>query len=277
MASLEALDQWLATQLAQIPSSYQWLFIQTLATTASRRSWLESLPIDRNALIIDLGSGPGIMAQEISLIKHCRVLGIDHDAQLLALAQVLNRVMEGHNRVDFHEADLLAREGHRNGDGVVSRFVTQYLPDLKAFFSQARTHLKSGGFVAVEDVDDGYLIEYPKPPDVWQRMIETFQTYQQGPRGDRHVGRKLAEAGVQAGLNLISTTLAPGVHAGWMTSTDLSVQFDIARIEQAIPDMRIAGLISDDAWHIAKSAYEDSFPHFTYVSSATVRLLFRVP
>ncbi len=162
-------------------------------------------------------------------------------------------------------------------EGIVSRFVTQYLPDLNQFFAQARAHLKPGGFLALEDIDDGYLIEHPAPPEAWQNAVQAFQRYQAGPGGDRFVGRKLAHAGVQNGFELASVVLNPSVFAGEMNAQDLSVQFDIDRINRALPEMIRQGLITESDWYRAQQEYRSSFPKFTFVSSSTIRLLFRRP
>ena len=275
--ALSWLDQWLSRSWTTAPADYQWLLLQTLATAASRRAWIESWPSVADGLVIDLGCGPGIMAQEIATLKSCRVVGYDRDAVILDMAQSLNHLLDQGAAVRFRVADVLEEEGNGEANAVVSRFVTQYIPDLSRFFRQVKTHVAPGGFVAIEDVDDGYLIEYPEPPSAWKAAVGAFQRYQQGPGGDRFVGRKLAEAGVQAGLRLVGVALNPSVYAGQMEMQDVTVQFDIERIDRVVPQMIQQGLITEQAWILAKSEYRASFPHFSYVSSATMRLLFLVP
>ncbi len=276
-ASLQRLDQWLARSWATVPVEYQWLLLQTLATTASRRAWIMTWPDTMGGTILDWGAGPGIISQEIALLKHCFVVGSDVDPNVLELAQAVSHLFNMERHVRFKKSDILNEPAVEPADGIVSRFVTQYLPDLTQFFKQAQRHLKPGGFLALEDIDDGYLIEHPQPPETWQSAVRAFQRHQAGPGGDRFVGRKLAQAGVESGLELLSAAVNPSVYAGEMNAQDLSVQFDIDRINRALPEMIRQGLITESEWYRAQQDYRASFPTFSYVSSSTVRLLFRRP
>lgn len=256
---------------------HQWLLLQTLATKDSRRQWIGSWPVDQGAFMVDLGCGPGIMAQEMALLKAAQVQGIDLDREALDMAQRLNHLLNRDPQVRFRQVDLRETPGARNADLAVSRFVAQHMPDLAAFMRQAVSYVRPGGLLAIEDTDDGFVIEHPEPPALWQSAVKAFQIYQTGPHGDRYVGRKLAQAGIEAGLVLESIELNPAVYAGVLERQDLTVQFDIDRIERNLPAMMREGLIDERQWLQAKAEYRDSFPHFSFVSSATVRVLFRVP
>jgi len=277
VSSLSVLDQWLNRSLATMPVDYQWLLLQTVATAASRRNWIESWPDVPGGLIIDMGCGPGVVAQEIALLKSCQVLGCDRDTAVLELAQNINRLFNQDDRVKFRMLDILQETGNHTADGLVSRFVAQYIADLPQFFQKLQTHVKPGGYIAIEDVDDGYLVEYPAPPTAWLRVIGAFQEHQKNPGGDRFVGRRLAEFGGQSGLNMLNITVVPSVYAGWMESQNISVQWDIDRIDRAMPQIIRQGLLREEDWLQAKALYRASFPHFTYMTSATVRILFQVP
>lgn len=276
-ATLNALDQWLTRSWMQVSEDYRWLVLQTLVTSQSRRSWIESWPALTGSLVFDLGCGPGIVSQEIAVLKACHVIGWDIDPTVLDLAQNINRLFAD-GSVKFRLGDILddPRDDEQAAAACV-RFVAQYAPDLDRFMTSLKRHVSPGGYVAMEDIDDGYLIEYPAPPQSWQEAITAFQRHQSQASGDRQIGRKLAGAGTRAGLTLESLTVNPSVQAGMVNANDLSVQFDIDRIGRAVPDMIRTGLISDDAWYRAVSEYRQSFPHHTFVSTATVRLLFRVP
>lgn len=278
ISSLSGLDQWLSRSWTSAPEEYQWLLLQTLATAPSRRAWIESWPTVVDGLVLDLGCGPGIISQEIAALKTCRVVGYDRDPNVLDLAQNINRLFDNQGRVKFRLGDIVEENGaDHEADAVCLRFVAQYANNLKDFLGHVANHVAPGGYLAIEDIDDGYLVEHPDPPPSWQRAIAAFQAFQSGPAGDRHVGRKMAQAGVENGLTLESISLNPSVHAGPLNYDDLSVQFDVDRIDRAVPAMIRQGLLSEKDWYEARAHYRASFPHFTYVSTATVRLLFRVP
>lgn len=275
--TLTALDHWLNRSWNQIPEPYRWLVLQTLATTQSRRAWISSWPDVSGGMVVDLGCGPGIVAHEIAAMKSCQVLGCDIDPEVLDLAQGINRLLSTDGQVRFRFGDIVDSTSDEPAQAACVRFVAQYAPDLDRFMKGVKSRVESGGYIAMEDSDDGYLIEYPLPPDEWQTAVAAFQRHQSGTAGDRYVGRKLAEAGVRAGLSLDSLSLSPSVQAGITNADDLSVQFDIDRIGRAVPDMIRQGILGEDDWYRAASHYRQSFPRFTFVSAATVRVLFRVP
>jgi SAM-dependent methyltransferase len=275
--SLLRLDQWLMRSWDRTAPAYRWLFLQTLATTASRRRWIESWPPVVDGPVVDVGCGPGIVCHEIATLKSCRAIGFDRDPVVLDLARNLHRLLRLSDRVEFHESDVLVRDGTGGAAAACARFVAQYAPSLDLFFARIKSHVRSGGYVAIEDIDDGYLVEHPQPPLAWQHAVDAFREYQSGGEGDRYVGRKLADAGRRAGLEIDSIALNPSVQAAWTTWDDLSVQFDIERMRQALPLMMARRLITAGEWRTAEHAYQSSFPHFSYVSTSTVRILFRVP
>ena len=218
-----------------------------------------------------------MIAQEIAVLKSCSVHGYDRDPGVLDLAQAVNRLFDNGNQVKFRLGDISQRVADPEANGACVRFVAQYAEDLPAFLASVKNWVTPGGFIAIEDVDDGYLIEHPEPPKAWKAAVKAFQQFQSGQKGDREVGRKLAQAGVEAGLVLSQLSLSPAVQAHVTKPDSMTVQFDIERIEQVLPRMIQAGLITESKWYEARSQYRASFPCFAYTSAATVRLLFRVP
>lgn len=275
--ALEQLDGWLTRTWTSFPKPYQWLVLQTIATHQTRREWIQSWPDLPGPLVFDLGCGPGIVALEIARLKSCHVVGWDKDVEALQLAQQISRLFDAEDLVSFRLGNLFDEYHGPRADAACVRFVAQYAEDATEFLSRVKDRVAPGGYIAIEDVDDGWTIEYPDPPAPWQKAVAAFQAWQRGASGDRMVGRKLAEAGVKAGLALESLSLNPSVSAGILHPGDLSVSFDIERITQALPDMVRAGVLDESEWTQAKAAYRDSLPRFVFLSTATIRLVFRVP
>lgn len=275
--SLSLLDEWLLHHWTSTPDEYHWLVLQTIATATSRRQWIETWPAVNDGLFFDLGTGPGITALEIATLKSCRVIGYDKDARVLDLAQSIQRLFAEQDQVRFRLGDILDDFHDEPADGVCVRFVAQYAENLVGFLSRVKQRVKPGGYIAIEDIDDGYLVEYPEPPNAWKNAISAFQRFQSGRLGDRYVGRKLAEAGLQAGLIVADLSVNPSVQAGITNRDDISVEFDINRLEQSLPAMIQAGLITETEWYDARAQYRASFPHYTFISNATIRLLLRLP
>lgn len=275
--SLSVLDDWLTRNWSASPQEYRWLILQTMATAASRRQWILSWPSVANGLIFDLGCGPGIVCQEMAALKSAAVVGYDRDPHALQIAQNIDRICHGQLPVKFRLGNILDDFNQDPGDGACVRFVAQYAEDLAWFMESVKKRVKPRGFIAVEDIDDGLLVEYPEPPLAWQHVVAAFRQQQSGSSGDRYVGRKLCQAGIDVGLKVLDVSVNASASQGMTSREDLAVQFDIDRLEQALPSLINAGHLTEREWYEGLSQYRLSLPRYTFVSNATVRVLFEVP
>ncbi len=275
--SLSLLDDWLIRNWSASPEEYRWLILQTMATAASRRQWILSWPAIADGILFDLGCGPGIVSQEIATLKSTAVVGYDQDPHALEIGQNIDRLCRGPFPVKFRLGNILDDFNQDPGDGACVRFVAQYAENLGWFMESVKKRIKPGGFVAVEDIDDGLFVEYPEPPQAWQHIVAAFRKHQSGRFGDRYVGRKLCQAGIDVGLKVLEMSVNPSASQGMTERDDLSVQFDIDRLKQALPSLIQAGALTEREWYDGLSEYRSSFPRRIFTSNATIRVLFEVP
>jgi SAM-dependent methyltransferase len=170
---------------------------------------LRALNLPPDATIADVGCGPGFMSCQLArLVPEGRVIGIDADPELLASARA-SAAQQGLTHVETLEA--WAHEIDLPDDCVdfsYGRFLLQHVPDPVAIAREMRRITRPGGLVMLLDTDDGGLIVYP-PPEGLDILLAASQRSQAAMGGDRHIGRKLREVCVEAGLEQIDLRLVP--------------------------------------------------------------------
>ena len=141
-------------------------------------------PLERRT-VLDLGCGVGDLAAEL-VGRGARVIGVDLGEDVLAAAR--GRGLAG---AEFRQADL--REPldlEVEVAGLWGGFVAAYFPDLPAALARWAAHLRSGGWVALVEIDDFFGHE-----PVADRTRELFDGYARealaAGRYDFHMGRKL--------------------------------------------------------------------------------------
>ena len=193
--------------LQEAPDDRRWLLVQTLATGASRRPLLASLPIAAGARVLDVGCGFGAASLELAALRPVSVLGLDVDADVLAVAaDAAARVvgaggLAGGSSVGFAVADAYRLPVPTGSvDAVVSRFVFQHLADPAAAAAELRRVLRPGGLACIVDVDDGLSISEPAPSPAYTRLATALRASQSSYGGNRHIGRRLPALLDRAGL-----------------------------------------------------------------------------
>jgi SAM-dependent methyltransferase len=173
------------------------IFIMTLVEEYMRqfawRSWgkvLDALPSLQDTLVLDLGCGVGDVAALLSS-RGARVFGVDMNEELLEAAR--NR---GLARAEFRCADLRALPvpGELGGlvDGLWCGFAVAYFTEPIPVVSAWARHLRSGGWIALIEIDDLFGQE-----PVRDRTRALLTAYAEeafaARRYDFHMGRRLRQ------------------------------------------------------------------------------------
>lgn len=166
------------------------------------RDWermLERLPCGHEDLVLDLGCGPGAVSRRLA--RRVRtVIGIDRDPGLLKVAR-----RHCPDNCRFVCADLKEPRGLNlePADGLWAGFVAAYFPRLGDVLPAWIALLRSGGWLALVEVDRMLLGHRPLPPDV-RNMLRGFEhCARRRLRYDVDMGSKLARFLTAAGLNLV--------------------------------------------------------------------------
>ena len=162
-----------------------------------------------DAVIADVGCGPGFMSCQIAhLVPDGRVIGIDADPDLLAQARK-SAAEQGLTHLETlnnwaHEIDL----PDDTVDFSYGRFLLQHVPNPLEIVTEMGRITRSGGQIMLLDTDDGALIVHPEPEGL-DRLLKASQRSQNAMGGDRHIGRKLRQLCVEAGLVDVELRVVP--------------------------------------------------------------------
>jgi SAM-dependent methyltransferase len=194
------------------------------------RSWptvLDALPALHGRTVLDLGCAVGDQAAEL-VARGARVIGFDIHDELLAAAQA--RQLPG---AEFHRADLRALpDTDPPADGIWCSFAAAYFPsDLPNVLRSWAFHLRSGGWIALTEVDDMFAHE-PLSPSTRELLDRYGDVALAAGRYDFRMGSKLpghlSSAGFEVArvLELDDLELSfdgpalPEVIDGWATRFD---------------------------------------------------------
>lgn len=154
----------------------------------SFRDWddvLSSLPPLQGRRILDLGCGIGTLSARLAAAG-AEIIGVDDDDDALATARA------SHPRIRFekHDVRTLTRDTFGRVDGIVAAFVIAFLPDLANVLDRWDACLRSGGWMALVEVDD-LLGHEPVDPET-RTAIEGFYAEARASGGyDFLCGRRL--------------------------------------------------------------------------------------
>lgn len=152
------------------------------------RSWssaLDALPRLRDQVVLDLGCAVGDLTAEL-VARGARVIGVDMNEELLG--EATSRRLAG---AEFRMADL--RDLPDLGievDGIWCSFTAAYIPDLSSVLEDWRARLRTGGWIALTEIDD--LFGHQPIPTGVKSLLDGYarESLAEG-RYDFHMGGKL--------------------------------------------------------------------------------------
>jgi arsenite methyltransferase len=138
-----------------------------------RRKVLRLLALTEGEAVLDIGSGPGLLATEMAQAvgPTGRVCGIDVSDSMLTLAR-RRAVPAGSARLEYRHGDACAVPYPGGSfDVAVCTQVLEYVADIPAALAEARRVLRPGGRLLVLDTDWDSIVWHSTDPD---RMPDTF-------------------------------------------------------------------------------------------------------
>ncbi|MBX5467718.1 MAG: methyltransferase domain-containing protein [Firmicutes bacterium] len=273
-------DRFLLQHLTTVPDAHRWLLLQTAYTGEARRTALAALPFAPRSVIYDLGAGLGAMSLELAETFAAHVVAFDHDPVLLRAARTLaDAIPPQAGTVEFREADItrLLPDIAPRPNAAVARFVLQHLPYPQQAVQTWSRLVEPGGYLWLEEVDDGLTVEFPPPPPAWERLIRAFAALQARRGGDREAGRKLAHWALLAGLRLVRVETVPWTAVRRQDRDDPALGFERRRIGDEAAAMVAAGLVTKEEVRQGLAALDAALPRTAFVTAATVRVLAQKP
>jgi arsenite methyltransferase len=168
---------------------------QTPDVVAQRRQVLENLHLAAGEQVLDIGSGPGLLAREMALAvgPTGRVCGIDASPAMVAMAA---KRCAGQAWAEFRTADAAELPFPDDCfDAAVSTQVYEYLPDVPATLRELHRVLRPGGRAVVLDTDYGSLVIHTEDTARMARVLSAWDQHFVHGNLPRTLSRQLREAG----------------------------------------------------------------------------------
>lgn len=167
----------------------------TADVVAQRRQVLEALNLAAGEHVLDIGSGPGLLAHDMAAAVGPRggVCGIDVSGAMIAMA---SKRCAAQPWVEFRTADAMQLPYPDNSfDVAVSTQVFEYVPDIPGALRELHRVLRPGGRAAILDSDYGSLVIHTEDSERMARVLAAWDEHFVHAHLPRMLSRELREAG----------------------------------------------------------------------------------
>ena len=178
-----------------------------------RERILEILMPVRGERIVDVGSGPGMLALELAnqVGDDGRIIGIDSSSAMMELAE---KRCSGLTNVEFIKCDATTLAiDDASADAVTCTQVLLYVADYKKSIGEMCRILKPGGRVVIMETDWRSTVLHSNNEKLTDKIIECWDRVVPSPRLPARLGVLLREAGFHSiqidAIPIISTTAEP--------------------------------------------------------------------
>jgi arsenite methyltransferase len=182
-----------------------------------RREILRVLDLKRGERVLDLGCGPGYLANEMAAVVGSggRVEAIDVSDSMLAIASRRQRP-HGAAPVELSKQDATSLSfADGSFDAAVSTQVYEYVADMDRALDEARRVLTPGGRLAILDTDWDSIVWRSSDDDRMQRVLRAWDEH----LVHRDLPRRLPELLRGAGFSRRSAEVVPLLNIGYEPET----------------------------------------------------------
>jgi SAM-dependent methyltransferase len=178
-----------------------------------RRAIRAALALEEGEHVLDIGSGPGLLACEMAVEVGAvgSVEGIDPSESMLALARG-RRPPEGAGELRFVAGNACALPfGGETFDAAVATQVYEYVQDMPTALGEAFRVLRPGGRLLVLDTDWGSLVWHSSDPERMRRILAAWDEHLVDP----YLPRRLTGLLSAAGFSVARRAAVPLLNAGY--------------------------------------------------------------
>jgi arsenite methyltransferase len=186
---------------------------------AQRRAVIAALALEPGEEVLDIGSGPGLLAADMAEVvgSEGRVVGVDPSESMLVLARHRN-ASPGAAPTEFRaaEAGALPFED-ASFDAAVSTQVYEYLEDVPAALDEAHRVLRPSGRLLVLDTDWDSIVWRSSDDERMHRVLAAWDEHLADPHLPRRLSRLLGDAGLRvahrSALPILNTGYDPNTYS----------------------------------------------------------------
>ncbi len=182
-----------------------------------RRTILGALALQPGERVIDIGSGPGLLASEMAVAVGTdgRICGVDVSESMLALARARTPPAGG-GPIEYHEAGAHTLPyAEQSFDVAVCTQVYEYVDDVPAALLELGRVLRPGGRALVLDTDWDSIVWASSDDERMHRVLAAWEEHLVDP----HLPRTLTRLLCDAGLEVTNREIVPLFNAGYDPNT----------------------------------------------------------
>jgi ubiquinone/menaquinone biosynthesis C-methylase UbiE len=183
---------------------------------AQRRAIRAALALQPGERVLDIGSGPGLLADEMAREVGAQgsVTGVDPSEEMLAIARSeqssdeerLVYLVGAATELPVPDADF---------DAVTSTQVYEYVADMSTALAEAHRVLRPGGRLVILDTDWDSIVWRSSDDERMQRVLAAWDEH----LADPHLPRRLPGLLRDAGFALTSAEVIPLLNVGYRPNT----------------------------------------------------------
>jgi ubiquinone/menaquinone biosynthesis C-methylase UbiE len=220
---------------------------QTPDVIAQRRQVLKALNLRAGEQVLDIGSGPGLLASEMALSvgQDGRVCGIDTSEDMLAISRTRCADISW---TEFQKADAAQLPyPDKYFDAAVSTQVYEYVADIPAVLTELYRVMRQGSRVLIMDTDYGSLVIHTKDQIRMDRILSAWNEHFVHATLPRTLSRQLREAGFKIREREVIPMFNPEYQENTFAKGALSIMASFAVGRKSVSQEEASGWLSEFA------------------------------